>query len=144
MAPVEKAHGDASLPRRPGPPTRGALPTTVLALGVVSFFNDLSSEMIYPLLPLFLTSVLAASRIVSFPSEVEDRTMAVPGASSCCSGDLSRQIVQVSERDEGAEGSSGFPAVFFQERCGFRVTFRAGMEPSFSALRAKPVFLQER
>jgi MFS family permease len=33
---------------------------TVVALGVVSFLTDLSSEMIYPLLPLFLTTVLAA------------------------------------------------------------------------------------
>lgn len=34
---------------------------TVLALGVVSFFTDCSSEMIYPLLPLFLTQVLGAT-----------------------------------------------------------------------------------
>jgi MFS family permease len=32
----------------------------VLILGVVSFFTDVSSEMIYPLLPLFLTGVLGA------------------------------------------------------------------------------------
>jgi MFS family permease len=32
----------------------------ILALGVVSFFNDVSSEMIYPLLPLFITGVLGA------------------------------------------------------------------------------------
>jgi len=31
---------------------------TVIALGAVSFLTDLSSEMIYPLLPLFLTTVL--------------------------------------------------------------------------------------
>jgi len=36
------------------------LSNTVIALGVVSFLTDLSSEMIYPLLPVFLTSVLAA------------------------------------------------------------------------------------
>ncbi len=34
------------------------LPLTVIILGVVSFFTDLSSEMIYPLLPLFLSRVL--------------------------------------------------------------------------------------
>jgi hypothetical protein len=34
------------------------LPRTVVALGLVSFFTDVSSEMIYPLLPLFLSSVL--------------------------------------------------------------------------------------
>lgn len=45
---------------RQRPASGKALPGTVLALGVVSFFNDLSSEMIYPLLPLFLTAVLAA------------------------------------------------------------------------------------
>jgi MFS family permease len=32
----------------------------ILTLGLVSFFTDISSEMIYPLLPLFLTTVLAA------------------------------------------------------------------------------------
>ena len=32
----------------------------VLILGMVSFFTDISSEMIYPLLPLFLTTVLGA------------------------------------------------------------------------------------
>jgi MFS family permease len=36
------------------------LPATVVALGVVSLLTDLSSEMIYPLLPVFLTTVLGA------------------------------------------------------------------------------------
>ena len=40
--------------------TRLALPATVVALGVVSLLTDLSSEMIYPLLPVFLTTVLGA------------------------------------------------------------------------------------
>ena len=39
------------------------LPRTVLALGVVSFFTDLSSEMIYPLLPVFLATVLGAGAL---------------------------------------------------------------------------------
>src|SRR5215212_4654485 len=33
----------------------------VYALSAVSFFTDVSSEMIYPLLPVFLTTVLGAS-----------------------------------------------------------------------------------
>lgn len=37
------------------------LPRNVLVLGLVSFFNDLASEMIYPIVPIFLTSVLHAS-----------------------------------------------------------------------------------
>ena len=34
------------------------IPKNVKALGFVSFLNDAASEMIYPLLPIFLTSVL--------------------------------------------------------------------------------------
>lgn len=37
------------------------LPFTVIILGLVSFFNDLASEMIYPIVPLFLTTVLHTS-----------------------------------------------------------------------------------
>ena len=40
------------------------LPPTVLALGLISFFTDVSSDMIYPLLPVFLTGVLGASASV--------------------------------------------------------------------------------
>jgi MFS family permease len=36
------------------------LPATVLSLGLVSLLTDLSSEMIYPLLPAFLAGVLGA------------------------------------------------------------------------------------
>lgn len=36
------------------------LPRNVIVLGLVSFFNDIASEMIYPLVPIFLTSVLNA------------------------------------------------------------------------------------
>lgn len=34
---------------------------TVIKLGVISFFADIASEMLYPITPLFLTSVLGAS-----------------------------------------------------------------------------------
>jgi len=39
---------------------RITLPRTVLVLGMVSLFNDIASEMITPLLPLFLTTTLGA------------------------------------------------------------------------------------
>ena len=39
------------------------LPPAVITLGVVSLLTDLSSEMIYPLLPIFLTTVLGAGPI---------------------------------------------------------------------------------
>jgi MFS family permease len=47
----------------PVPPAgkRARLGRNVYALGAVSFFTDVSSEMIYPLLPVFLTAVLGAS-----------------------------------------------------------------------------------
>lgn len=37
------------------------IPRTVFILGFVSFFNDLASEMIYPIVPIFLTSILHTS-----------------------------------------------------------------------------------
>lgn len=40
------------------------LPTGVVALGVVSLFMDMSSEMIHALLPLYLTTTLGASVLV--------------------------------------------------------------------------------
>jgi len=40
---------------------RLSLGRNVIALAVVSFFTDVSSEMIYPLLPVFLTTTLGAS-----------------------------------------------------------------------------------
>ena len=32
----------------------------VVVLGLVSFFTDIASEMLYPIIPIFLTSVLGA------------------------------------------------------------------------------------
>lgn len=37
------------------------IPGNVLILGLVSFFNDFASEMIYPIIPIFLTTVLHTS-----------------------------------------------------------------------------------
>lgn len=42
---------------------RKRLPAAVFALGTVSLLTDLSSEMIYPLVPAFLTTVLGAGAI---------------------------------------------------------------------------------
>lgn len=41
-------------------PSKTRLPRNVIALTLVSFFTDASSEIIYPLLPLFLTTTLHA------------------------------------------------------------------------------------
>jgi hypothetical protein len=42
---------------------RRRLPATVVALGAVSFWTDLASEMIYPLLPVFLAGTLGAGAV---------------------------------------------------------------------------------
>jgi MFS family permease len=42
---------------------KSRLPQAVIALGMVSLFTDVSSEMIYPLLPLFLSGVLGAGAL---------------------------------------------------------------------------------
>jgi len=49
--------------------SRRRLHPTVIATGGASFFNDVSSEMIYPLLPVFLTSVLGVG--VGFVGVIE-------------------------------------------------------------------------
>ncbi|GAB4218697.1 MAG: MFS transporter [Candidatus Microgenomates bacterium] len=37
------------------------IPKNVIVLGLVSFFNDVASEMVYPIIPIFMTQVLKAS-----------------------------------------------------------------------------------
>lgn len=44
-------------------PREGPLPPVVRLLGVVSFFNDLASEMVYPLLPQLVTRGLGAGAL---------------------------------------------------------------------------------
>lgn len=44
-------------------PGKYALPATVVVLGIVSFLSDVASDMMYPLLPLFLSSVLGAGPV---------------------------------------------------------------------------------
>ena len=58
----EAAHAEAGTvgPHDAPAAWRRALTPNVLRLGVVSFFADVSSEMLYPLMPLFLTVVLGA------------------------------------------------------------------------------------
>ena len=46
----------------PDEPTEAPLPRTLWLISAVSFFADVSGEMLYPLLPLFLVDVLHASK----------------------------------------------------------------------------------
>ena len=60
-------------------PTRiFGLSKNVIAMGVVSFFNDLSSDMVYPFIPIFLTSVLGATAgFVGLVEGIADATASV-------------------------------------------------------------------
>src|SRR5215831_253672 len=55
-----------------------SLPRTVVVLGLVSFLNDSASEMITPLLPIFLTSVLGSGpAIVGLVEGVAESTASI-------------------------------------------------------------------
>jgi MFS family permease len=54
---------------------RSSLPRTVIVLGFVSFLNDAASEMITPLLPIFLTATLGGGpAVVGFVEGVAEAT----------------------------------------------------------------------
>jgi len=62
----------------------------VLILGLVSFFTDVSSEMIYPLLPLFLTGVLGAGP--AFLGVIEGVAESTAALLKLCSGIVSDRV----------------------------------------------------
>ncbi|MBI3038780.1 MFS transporter [bacterium] len=73
-------------PEQPG----GKLHPNVVAAGWVSFFTDLGSEMIYPLLPIFITSNLGASRTML--GLIEGISEATPSIFKLFSGFISDRI----------------------------------------------------
>lgn len=62
----------------------------ILSLGFVSFFNDFASEMIYPLLPLFLTTVLGAGPAIL--GVIEGTAEATASLLSLVSGSISDRL----------------------------------------------------
>lgn len=56
--------GEAEREAAGAPHARPPLPKAVRTLGWVSFFTDVASEMVYPVIPLFLTEVLRAPVVV--------------------------------------------------------------------------------
>ena len=54
------------------------IPRSVFFLGLVSFFNDVAAEMIYPIVPIFLTTILGAPvSILGFIEGVAEGTAAL-------------------------------------------------------------------
>lgn len=68
-------------------PAVGGLSKNVITLGLVSFLNDLSSDMIFPFIPIFLTSVLGAG--ATFVGVVEGVADATASLVKIISGALS-------------------------------------------------------
>lgn len=54
------------------------VPKNVFVLGLVSFFNDMASEMVYPIVPIFLTTVLKVSTpVVGLIEGIAEATAAI-------------------------------------------------------------------
>ncbi len=56
----------------PATAVKRKLPSAVIALGITSLFTDIGSEMIFPLLPVFLTSLGAAPAFLGFVEGLAD------------------------------------------------------------------------
>ena len=55
-----------------------SIPKNVFVLGLVSFFNDVASEMIYPIVPIFLTSVLGVPvTVIGFIEGIAEGTASI-------------------------------------------------------------------
>lgn len=62
---MQDIHHDVLAPETKEPErTRPEVNRNVIVMGVVSFFTDVASEMIYPILPIFLTATLGAPMTV--------------------------------------------------------------------------------
>ena len=54
------------------------LPKTVWLIGLISFMNDSASEMLYPLIPLYLSSVLMSGpRVIGLIEGVAEATASI-------------------------------------------------------------------
>ncbi len=75
-------------------PAKRAIPAAVILLGVVSLLNDVASEMIYPVLPLFLASVLGAGPVALGVIEgLADATSSLLKVVSGIRSDITRRCV---------------------------------------------------
>ncbi len=57
---------------------KSKIPKNVFILGLVSFFNDMASEMVYPIVPIFLTTILKVSTpVVGLIEGIAEATAAI-------------------------------------------------------------------
>jgi MFS family permease len=76
------------------PPWYKAVRGNVLMLGVVSFFTDVSSEMIYPLLPVFFTGLVPAATAAVYVGLMDGIAESVSSLLKIFSGRLSDALDQ--------------------------------------------------
>ena len=81
-------------PPGPGAPWYQAVQGNVLMLGVVSFFTDVSSEMIYPLLPVFFTGLVPAATAALYVGVMDGIAESVSSLLKIFSGRLSDSLEQ--------------------------------------------------
>jgi MFS family permease len=90
---------------------RPALPTTVVLLGMTSLFTDVGTEMIFPLLPLFLVETLGAGP--TYLGLVEGAANAVASVLKLASGVLSDLVVRRKPLVLFGYGLASFARPFF-------------------------------
>ena len=99
---------------------RPKLGRNVIGLGAVSFFTDVSTEMIYPLLPVFLAGVLGAN--ASFIGAIEGTAETTASLLKLLSGWWS---------DKVSARKPGFSRVINKQR---RMVTNASVDPSQRAM----------
>jgi MFS family permease len=87
---IDTDHGRTGANAADGGGGQPSLDRNVYALAVVSFFTDVATEMIYPLLPLFLSTTLGAS--ASFVGAIEGAAESVAALLKLASGWWSDRI----------------------------------------------------
>jgi MFS family permease len=115
----------------------GKLPREVYALGATSLLNDAASEMIYPLLPAFLTSLLGAGAATL--GLIEGSADALSSLLKLASGHLSDQTVRRKPLVVWGYVIAGLarPLVAFARSAGFVLAVRL-VDRTGKGLRASP------
>ena len=110
--------------------------SNILLLGIVSFINDLSSEMIMPILPMFITSLGGSSIIVGFIGGLRDSISSILKVFAGHWSDKSgRRKIFVSS---GYLTSAFFKLLLSFSRIWLHVLFFASLERIGKGLRTAP------
>ena len=105
---------------RPLPGGLRAIPGSIWALGFVSMFADISSEIIHSLLPVFLVSVLGASTLaVGLIEGIAESTALITKVFSGALSDYLGRLHDGADAGEAFTAAFGDPAVLERESVRF-------------------------